>query len=155
MEAYRSSGFPVTMINNNDNSLTGTNPNGINDADIDEPDYSGASLQLNHNPRGASHSYFNAGVFTQNQLGEPGTSKRRFFDGPGSENFDTAVQKRVAFTESRVLLFRVEAFNVFNHAQFDGPATVDGNFSNLGLTFGKVVSASAPRIMQAAAKFSF
>ena len=152
-----STGFPVTMIYNNDNSLTGTNPNGINDADIDEPDYSGGSLQLNHNPRGGTHNYFNAGVFTPNQLGEPGTSKRRFFYGPGADNFDVAVQKKLAFTESHVLLFRVEAFNVFNHAQFNGPATVDGNYSNVGAggTFGHVIAASPPRIMQAAAKFSF
>src|SRR6202044_3714817 len=31
-----SSGFPVTMVNNGDNSLIGTNPNGINNSSIDE-----------------------------------------------------------------------------------------------------------------------
>ena len=45
------SGFPITMINNGDNSLIGTNPNGINNSSIDEPDYNGAPLRLNHNPR--------------------------------------------------------------------------------------------------------
>ncbi len=39
------SGFPVTMINNGDNSLIGTNPNGVNNSSIDEPDYSGGPLQ--------------------------------------------------------------------------------------------------------------
>ena len=37
------------------------------------------------------------------------------------------------------MLFRVEAFNVFNHAQFNGPSSVDGNIGSS--TFGNVVSA--------------
>jgi hypothetical protein len=35
------SGCPVTLINNGDNSLICTNPNGTNNSSIDEPDYSG------------------------------------------------------------------------------------------------------------------
>ena len=72
------SGFPVTMINNGDNSLIGTNPNGINNSSIDEPDYTGGSLHLNHNPRTNGNNYFDAGVFTMNALGTPGNAKRRF-----------------------------------------------------------------------------
>ena len=45
------SGFPVTMINNGDNSLIGTNPNGVNNSSIDEPDYNGGPLHLNRDPR--------------------------------------------------------------------------------------------------------
>jgi len=56
-------------------------------------------------------------------------------------------------TESKSLQFRMEAFNVFNHAQFFGPAAVDGNFS--GTTFGEVVSAAPPRLLQFAVKLSF
>lgn len=29
------------MVNNSDNSLLGTNPDGVNNSAIDEPDYSG------------------------------------------------------------------------------------------------------------------
>ena len=36
-----STGFPVLMVNNGDNSLLGTNPNGVNNSSIDEPDYNG------------------------------------------------------------------------------------------------------------------
>ena len=39
------SGFPVTMTNNGDNSLIGTNPNGVNNSSIDEPDYGGGPLK--------------------------------------------------------------------------------------------------------------
>jgi hypothetical protein len=47
----------------------------------------------------------------------------------------------------------LEGFNVFNHAQFYGPASVDGNINSS--TFGQVVSAAPPRLMQAAVKFVF
>ena len=148
-------GFPVTMSNNGDNSFTGTNPNGVNNSDIDEPDYSGGPLQLNHNPRTGAHNYFNTGEFTMNQPGEPGTAKRRFFYGPGADNYDMAIQKNLSFAEARSLLFRLEAFNIFNHGQFNGPTTVDGNYSDIGSTFGKVIGATSPRILQGALKLNF
>ena len=64
-----------------------------------------------------------------------------------------ALMKSVPLTESKSLQFRVEAFNVFNHAQFFGPASVNGNINSS--TFGEVVSAAAPRLMQAAIKLAF
>jgi len=147
------SGFPITMVNNGDNSLIGTNPNGINNSSIDEPDYSGAPLKLNHNPRGNGNNYFNPADFSVNAMGEPGTSKRRFFYGPGAENYDMAVQKKLSLTESASMLFRVEAFNLFNHTQFNGPSSVDGNIGSS--TFGNAISAAPPRILQGALKLSF
>ena len=147
------SGFPVTMINNGDNSLIGTNPNGVNNSSIDEPDYDGGALHLNKNPRANGNNYFETTAFSMNALGSPGTSKRRFFYGPGADNYDMAVAKKLQFTESKNLLFRVEAFNVFNHAQFNGPQAVDGDIGSS--TFGNAISAAAPRILQGALKFSF
>jgi hypothetical protein len=146
-------GFPITMINNGDNSLIGTNPNGVNNSSIDEPDYNGAALHLNHNPRTNGNNYFSVADFSMNALGTPGTSKRRFFYGPGAENYDAAVAKKLSLTDSKSLLFRVEAFNVFNHAQFNGPSSVDGNIGSS--TFGNVISAAPPRILQGALKFNF
>jgi hypothetical protein len=148
-----STGFPVTMINNGDNSLIGTNPNGVNNSSIDEPDYNGGALRLSSNPRGNKNNYFSTTAFSMNALGEAGTSKRRFFYGPGQDNYDMAVSKNLSFTESKSLLFRVEAFNVFNHAQFFGPQSVDGDIGSS--TFGNVLSAASPRILQGALKFSF
>jgi Carboxypeptidase regulatory-like domain len=147
------SGFPVTMINNGDNSLIGTNPNGVNNSSIDEPDYDGGALHLSKNPRNNANNYFSTTAFSMNVLGEPGNSKRRFFYGPGADNYDVAVGKNLPFTESKSLLFRVEAFNVFNHAQFNGPQAVDGNIGSS--TFGDVIGAASPRILQGALKFSF
>ena len=88
-----------------------------------------------------------------NAHGTPGTAKRRFFYGPGADNWDMAVAKRLAITESKSVLFRVEAFNVFNHTQFFGPAAVDGNIGST--TWGQVIAAAPPRILQGAVKFSF
>jgi hypothetical protein len=133
--------------------LIGTNPNGVNNSSIDEPDYNGAPLHLNRNPRTKGNNYFSTADFSMNALGDPGTSKRRFFYGPGAENYDTALAKKLSLTDSKSLLFRVEAFNVFNHTQFNGPASVDGNIGSS--TFGNAISAAAPRILQGALKFNF
>jgi hypothetical protein len=48
---------------------------------------------------------------------------------------------------------RLETFNTFNHPQFFGPQTVNGNISSP--LFGKVVKATPPRLMQLALKLSF
>ncbi len=148
-----STGFPITIVNNGDNSLIGSNPNGINNSSIDEPDYNGGSLKLDHNPRANGNNYFNTTDFSMNALGTPGTSKRRFFYGPGADNYDMAVAKKLAITEGKSLLFRVEGFNVFNHTQFNGPSSVDGNIGSG--TFGNAISAAPPRILQGALKFNF
>jgi hypothetical protein len=145
-------GLPVTLINYGDNSLLGAEPNGINNFGVDEPDVTAGSLNLNRNPRNGL-PYFNAALFSENALGTPGNASRRYFHGPGMENFDMALLKNLRLTESKSLQFRLEAFNVFNHAQFFGPQAVDGNISSA--TFGQVVSAMAPRLVQAGFKFTF
>ncbi len=147
-----SSGFPVTLLNYGDNSLLGAEPNGINNYGVDEPQYTPGSWSENGNPRNGK-SYFNTSLFSLQPLGTPGNAPRRFFYGPGSDNYDMTLAKNFALTESKSLDFRIDAFNVFNHAQFFGPLAVDGNIS--GSTFGQVVKATDPRIMQAAIKFNF
>jgi hypothetical protein len=69
------------------------------------------------------------------------------------DNYDMALLKNVEFTESKSLQLRVEGFNVFNHAQFFGPQSVDGNIGSS--TFGQVVNANPPRLLQVGAKFLF
>jgi hypothetical protein len=147
------SGFPVTNINNGDNSFIGTNPNGVNNSSIDEPDYNGGPIHLKGDPRRNGNMFFNTNSFSMNAPGEPGTAKRRFFYGPGADNYDMAVAKNLPITESTSVLFRVEAFNVFNHTQFNGPTAVDGNIGSS--TWGQVINAAPPRILQGALKFTF
>ena len=100
-------------------------------------------------------AYFNTSLFnyaggSPNVIGVLGTSNRRFFTGPGWNNWDMALVKDLRLTESMSLQFRGEFFNAFNHAQFGG---VNGNF--LSSQFGFVNSANAPRIGQIAAKLTF
>jgi hypothetical protein len=150
--AHFSTGLPVTLINLGDNSLLGSEPNGVNNFGVDELDYTGGPLGLNHNPRNG-RPYFNALAFSENALGTPGTAKRRFFYGPGMDNYDMAFLKNVRLTESKSLQLRLEGFNVFNHTQFFGPQAVDGNIDSS--TFGQAVGATSPRLVQLGAKFLF
>jgi hypothetical protein len=147
-----SSGFPVTLLNYGDNSLLGAEPNGVNNYGVDEPQYTPGPLRLNSNPRNGQ-PYFNTSLFSLQALGTPGNARRRFFFGPGLDNYDLALQKTLLLGESRSLQFRFEGFNVFNHAQFCGPASVNGNINSS--SFGDVVSTAPPRLMQAALKFVF
>jgi hypothetical protein len=154
-----STGLPVTLYNNTDNSLLGSMPNGINNNGVDTPIMLPGNLAINTNPRGGKAA-FNTSLFPTNlaspgsqYLGELGNVPRRFFYGPGLENFDVALQKELALAHEKMVQFRVEAFNVFNHGQFFGAAAVNGNISSAG--FGQVVNAMPPRQVQLAAKFIF
>jgi hypothetical protein len=147
-----STGFPVTLLNNNDTSLLGTQPNGINNNGVDEPEFTPGNLDLNHRP-GPTGYAFNTSLFSLPQLGTLGNARRRFFYGPGADNTDLALEKTTELHRGMSLELRAEAFNVFNHGQFFGPASVSGNISSTN--FGQVQSSSPPRLMQLAARFRF
>jgi len=147
-----SSGFPVTLYNPTDTSLLGTFGNGVNNNLLDTPSYMpGCNLNINHDP--AKGPGFNTSCFSLPPLGQLGNAPRRFFYGPGIENFDMALIKNVPLGGSKALQVRLEAFNVFNHPQFYGAGAVDGNIASP--TFGEIEAAAAPRFLQLAAKFSF
>jgi hypothetical protein len=148
-----SSGFPVTLSTNGDNSLQGSSPNGVNNRYLDLPDFTGQPLDVT-NPHTHDLQYFNALAFTDNALGTIGDAPRRYFYGPGAFNTDLVLQRNFAIRETQTLQFRVEAFNVFNHTQFFGPAAVNGDVDNQPL-FGKVVNTADPRLMQLALKYTF
>jgi hypothetical protein len=146
-------GFPVTLFDNSDNSLLGTLGNGANNYLLDTPQYLPGPLKINTNGRNGRNA-FNTALFPEENLGQLGNAKRRIFYGPGINNFDMTLQKNLRLADARSFEFRLEAFNTFNHAQFYGPASVDGQIEDTN-NFGKIVSAAAPRLIQLAAKFSF
>jgi hypothetical protein len=146
-------GFPVTLTDNSDDSLLGTLGNGINNYLLDTPQYLPGPLKINTNGRNGKPA-FNTALFPIEAYGTLGNAKRRVFYGPGIENFDLTIQKNVRLAESKSLEFRAEAFNAFNHSQFYGPASVDGQVDDTQ-HFGNIVSAAAPRLVQLVAKFSF
>jgi hypothetical protein len=147
-----STGFPVTLMDDSDRSLLGTLGNGVNNELLDTPEVLSGPLRIDTNPRNGRPE-FNTGVLVPETLGKLGDAGRRIFHGPGIDNFDMQIGKNLAVSESKSFEIRVEAFNVFNHAQFYGPASVDGEVNDPN--FGSVVSAAAPRLVQAAVKFHF
>ena len=115
-------------------------------------------VQIYHNPRTSTNNlWFNPAAFSQPAFGAIGDARRNFFHGPGLNQTDLALHKSIQLgsNESRLLELRLEAFDVFNHAQFNNP---DGSFSD-GIppngTFGRVLSAGPPRLVQLAAKIYF
>ena len=135
-----STGFPIQMQQSGEDiSLTGS-------SSTDMPDQVGPVKIVN--PRKNNGLYFLPQAFAPNTtLGTFGTANRRFFHGPGINNFDMGLSKRVQITEKKALEFRGEFFNIFNHAQFLNPSgDIDGNM-------GVVTSARDPRIGQLSAKF--
>jgi hypothetical protein len=139
-------GLPVVIAENDDNSLTGT---ATTEAPVDLPNFTPGKILNDTNPR-SGQAYFNTSLFSAEPLGSFGNSSRRFFHGPGLNNWDLALLKSTKVTESKSLELRFEAFNVWNHAQFNNPT---GLFNSS--QFGFVTSANPPRILQVAAKFLF
>ena len=96
--------------------------------------------------------YLNPAAFTQPTAGTFGSCRPRPYAGPGRRNFDMSLFKQFAFTDARRLEFRLEGFNVFNHANLANPAaavTTPG-------TFGRISSVvNTARQVQVAAKFYF
>jgi hypothetical protein len=144
------SGLPVSLSFPNDNSLTGTQGTS---APIDLPDFTPGKILQTTDPRKGG-TYFNTGLFSDEPLGQIGNAKRRFFYGPGLNNWDMALLKDTKITESKTLQFRFEAFNIWNHAQFSGQLSPGfGVFGSGG--FGVISAAYDPRVLQAGLKFQF
>ena len=131
-------GLPILLAENDDAALCGC-------GGVDRPVYDASPIQF-FNPRTqANNQYFSTSPFSFEQLGVAGNANRRFFHGPGLNNFDFALHKFTPITERTSLEFRAEFFNIFNHAQFTNPS---GDITSS--TFGQVTSARDPRIGQVA-----
>lgn len=142
-------GLPVTIGDASDQCLIGNGNTGSSFSSTCEPNFTPGSILANTNPR-SGLPYFNTSLFSEAALGQTGTSARRFFHGPGINDWDIALLKGTALTESKTLQFRAEFFNAFNHAQFGGPnGLIDSGI------FGLVTGAGSPRIMQFALKLLF
>jgi len=140
-------GLPIALSERNDPSLAGS-------SGTDVPNFTPGKVLNDTNPR-HENPYFNTSLFSKEQLGQIGNSNRRFFHGPGLNNWDLALVKDTRITESKALQFRVETFNTWNHAQFENPS---GSINSS--TFG-VVTSTRPheeanaRVMQLGAKLIF
>jgi hypothetical protein len=129
--------------------------------------------------------YFNPSVFVAPQGLTFGDAGRNILNNPARTNFDMALLKHFAITESRYFEFRAEAFNVFNHTEYSwlggdaGSAANNAGFGTAsssigcyggannnagdpscifpgsGVAFGQAAGAHLPRILQFALKFIF
>ena len=73
--------------------------------------------------------------------------------GPGQFDFDMSIIKSTKIWEHGTLEFHVDAFNLFNHPQFNPPY---GNDVNAPATFGEITSTSVtPRVFQFGLKYLF
>ncbi len=80
-----------------------------------------------------------------------GNVPHNFLRGPGRQEWNMALYKSFAFTESARLELRFETFNTFNHTQLNGVnATIGG-----GPDTGKINSDWGPRVFQLGAKIMF
>jgi hypothetical protein len=147
-----SQGIPVYIFENDDHSLLGTDTSGPLPLGIDTPNYSGGSVKK-LNPRKPGNLYFDTSGFSAEPIGQLGTAGRRFFSGPGLNNFNVALSKNTKFSERCTLQFRAEFFNVFNHTQFQAVASSTGNFNSP--EFGQASAAADARIGQLALKLQF
>jgi hypothetical protein len=111
--------------------------------------------QISDPNRGAPHTaaeWFNIAAFADvdPSVIHPGNAPRGSIKGPGIERWDVSAFKNIKLTEATGLQFRVEAFNVFNHTNFD---QIDTDF--FSGTFGRVLTTHNPRQMQLGLKFNF
>jgi len=108
------SGAPFSVI-------TGYDQTGIDDLSVRRPNLA-ATAGCSPNPiLGNVNDWFNSACFTAPPNGELGNLGRNTLFGPGFWNLDFAVMKNTRVTEKLTAQFRVEAFNIFNHPDFDLP----------------------------------
>ncbi|HTW46834.1 MAG TPA: carboxypeptidase-like regulatory domain-containing protein [Acidobacteriaceae bacterium] len=106
----------------------------------DVPQWTGVRPKLS-NPRTSSgHIWFDTSQFSAEPLGTFGNTPRNFFRGPGYNYTDLSLYKDFHLSnESRYIEFRLESYNVFNHANFAEP---DGDFTDP--TFGESLGVINP-----------
>ena len=135
-------GVPISISEGRDVSLAGS-------SGTDVPNFAGGKVLNDTNPR-HNNPYFDTSLFSKEKLGHIGNSAKRFFHGPGLNNWDMALLKDINFTETKQLQLRFESFNSFNHAQFQNPSgSIDSSL------FGQVISARDARVMQVSGKLRF
>jgi hypothetical protein len=103
--------------------------------------------------------WFNTSVFARPAKGDLGNAPKDVFRGPGFNSWDITLFKNFPIkSERRILTFRWEMYNAFNHTQYSGlntSARFDPAGAQTNALFGTVTSARAARVMQASLRFKF
>jgi hypothetical protein len=140
------SNIPFTPLISGDPDRDGTDDNSARPDLIGDP---------NTGPRTAEQ-FYNVGAFATPTPGFRGTAGRNIVKGPNFRNVDFSLNRSFPLAEKLRLQFRVEAFNLFNRANFDLPSNSDDGSQidapNPGQIRGIVGTA---REIQMALKFIF
>jgi outer membrane receptor protein involved in Fe transport len=160
------SGIPLDFLAGTHQHSTDPGPSGAGDGEIVRADQMGSSVQT-FDPRRvqtfngtAGNFWFNPNSFQPDAcigpgtcpLGFYGTYARNSFHGPRHSNLDLALEKSTDLVGERTkLIFRAEAFNILNHAEFRPPSDT----SVTSGTFGQISGTYAPRILQLALRVTF
>jgi hypothetical protein len=152
--------FSLTYSDISDNAGVA---NGVGSAS--RPDLIGdPNSGFTQNPQiGLGPQFYNPAAFAPPQGLTFGTAGRNILRNPSRLNFDMALFKHFSITENMGFEFRAEAFNVFNHTEWNtiggdsGSAggSGDTSFAPGSNTFLYIASAHNPRILQLALKFLF
>lgn len=137
------SGNPVNIVVNNA-AFTGIN-------NTVRPDVTGPIEIL-----GTPNRWFDITPFVV-PVGRFGNLGRNVVIGPGFNNTDFSVIKRTMLTETQLIEFRWEVFDLFNHANFGQPGRVVGtaNFGQITNTRFPTGDSGSSRQMQFALKYKF
>ncbi len=136
--------FTVALIRELDNSGTGFSALGF--GANDRPNLVGNPNLSNPTPE----RWFDTTAFAFPAPGTFGNAGRNIVNGPGYQNVNASLIKNTALGERFNLQFRAEAFNLFNHPNFNLPDNFLGS-----PTFGRVTSAREPRHIQFGLKLLF
>ena len=136
--------FTVALLPEIDNSGTGRSILGF--GANDRPNVVGNPELSNQ----TTAQWFNTSAFAFPAPGTFGNAGRNILDGPGFQNVNVSLMKNTALSERLNLQFRAEAFNLFNHPNFNLPDNFLGS-----PTFGRITSARDPRHIQFGLKLLF
>jgi Carboxypeptidase regulatory-like domain/TonB dependent receptor len=140
-------GFPIRLVSANDTELG----NSFDFEPVGEPNLI-TPIRFIDPRKDPNHQFFDPTSFADAPIGTFGNGPRTFCCGPHISQTDLSILKKTHLTERVNTEFRAEFFNAWNHTQF---LTPDGNFTNLGSTFGTVQKARDPRLVQFALKLLF
>ena len=136
--------FTVALLPEIDNSGTGRSILGFGANDrpnlVGNPELSNPSTS----------QWFNTAAFVFPAPGTFGNAGRNILEGPGFQSVNASLVKNTNFSERVKLQFRAEAFNLFNHPNFNLPDNFLGS-----PTFGRITSARDPRHIQFGLKLLF
>src|SRR6266704_1469582 len=148
------SGLPFTVLTargQGDPAAVGVNTSGApNNGSVASPRPNQIS-DPNNGPKTFTQ-FFNTAAFAPVTVaGASGNERRGAVNGPGLWRYDMALLKNTRIRESVNLQVRAEAFNLFNHTNFQTVGTTLTTTS----TFGHVTAVRDPRIMQLGLKLNF